>query len=542
MHSFAPLDRRVAIIDLGSNTARLMIAQFTRDRVFKITDEVSRRVRLGEGIAGGGRLRSAARSRALDAVRMFKSFCDAQGIDHILPVATAAVRDAGNGARFLEEIARATGLNFRLISGEEEAFYSTVGVINSLGLFDGIILDVGGGSAEIGLIRGGTFTKGASTPFGTVRTTETYFPGPEVSAGQTKRLDGDIDQALEGIGWLKARGTVPIAGVGGVVRALVRIDRMERKYPLGLVHGYDLKRRRLEKLIERIAAMPVSERSRRIPGLQKEREDIILAGAMIVAAVMRKTGARRLTVSGQELREGLFYEEAFKPASRPDSIGRLRRFTILNLARLYGYEGAHTGQVARLSLSMYDQLQEIHGYGKSEREYLWAAAMLHDIGTVIDYYDHHKHSAYIILNGGLPGFDHREIVIIAWLCLNHRRGKPNFSRYQTLLKKEERAMVYRLSSLLRLSEYLDRSRSQIVEDVRLETGGRKVRMKVVPQEGRDVTVELSEARNRVQLFEECFGRRLEIELDRPGQKGRTGRTDRPDGLGDPGRPDRTGDP
>ncbi len=516
MYSFAPLERRVAIIDLGSNTARLMIAQFTRDRVFRITDEVSRRVRLGEGIAGGGRLRSAARSRALDAIRMFKSFCDAQDIDQILPVATAAVRDAGNGARFLEEIARGTGLNFRLISGEEEAFYSTVGVINSLGLFDGIILDVGGGSAEIGLIRDGAFAKGASTPFGTVRTTETYFPGSEVTTGQTKRLDEAIDRALEGIGWLKAGGTFPVAGVGGVVRALVRIDRMERKYPLGLVHGYELKRRRLEKLTGRIASIPVSERSRRIPGLQKEREDIILAGAMIVAAVMRKTGTRKLTVSGQGLREGLFFEEAFKPSPRPDSIGGLRRFTILNLARLYGYEGAHTGHVARLSLSMYDQLQEMHGYGKSEREYLWAAAMLHDIGTVIDYYDHHKHSAYIILNAGLPGFNHREIVIIAWLCLNHRRGRPDFSRYQTLLKKEERTMVYRLSSLLRQSESLDRSRSQIVENVRLETGNRKIRMKVVPRNGRDVAVELSEARNRVQLFEECFGRRLAIELGRPG--------------------------
>lgn len=95
---------------------------------------------------------------------MFKSFCDAQGIEHILPVATAVVRDAGNGARFLDEIARTTGLDFRPLSGEEEAFYSTVGVINSLGLFDGIVLDVGGGSAEIGLIRDGAFTKGHPCP------------------------------------------------------------------------------------------------------------------------------------------------------------------------------------------------------------------------------------------------------------------------------------------------------------------------------------------------------------------------------------------
>lgn len=499
------------MIDLGSNTARLMIAQYTRNRVFKVTDEVSRRVRLGEGITRGNKLRSEARARALDAIRMFKSFCDAQGVERIVPVATAAVRDAEDGQAFLDEIATVTGLQFRLLSGAEEAFYSTVGVINSLGVFNGIILDIGGGSAEIGLIRDGAFTKGASTPFGTVRTTEAYFPDSKVSTGQMKRLDADIDQVLDGIGWLKTRGAETIAGVGGVVRALVRIDRLDRKYPLGLVHGYELKRRRLEKLVERIASTPVSERVRRIPGLQSEREDIILAGAMILAGVMRKTGARRLIVSGQGLREGLFFEEAFKPASRPDSIGRLRRFTILNLARLYGYEGPHTAHTAHLALSMFDQLREAHGYGAQEREYLWAAAMLHDIGTVIDYYDHHKHSAYVILNAGLPGFDHRETVIIAWLCLNHRRGKPDFSRYLDLLKEEDLAMVYRLSSLLRLSEYLDRSRTQIVADVRLETGDKSVHMKVLARDDRDITVELSEARNRVQLFEESFGKRLEIE-------------------------------
>ena len=372
-----------------------------------------------------------------------------------------------------------------------------MGVINSLGVFNGIILDVGGGSAEIGLIRDGAFTKGASTPFGTVRTTEAYFPDPKVSSGQTKRLEAAIDWALEGIEWLHDGGAPSLAGVGGVVRALVRIDRLARGYPLGLVHGYELKRRRLEKLIERIASTPVSERPRRIPGLQREREDIILAGAMIV--------------SGQGLREGLFYEEAFKPVSRPDSTARLRRFTILNLVRLYGYEGPHTAHVAHLALSMFDQLEDAHGYGEREREYLWAAAMLHDIGTVIDYYDHHKHSAYIVVNAGLPGFDHREIVIIAWLCLNHRRGKPDFSRYHALLKKGDPAMVYRLSSLLRLSEHLDRSRAQIVADVRLKTDAGKVRMDLLPRDDGDVTVERSEARNRVQLFEESFEKRLEIE-------------------------------
>ena len=511
MYSFAPLDQRVAVIDLGSNTARLMIARYTSGQVFKITDEVSRRVRLGEGVARGNRLSAGARNRALDAVRMFKSFCDAQGVEQIVPVATAAVRDAEDGPGFLDEIEIATGLEFRLLSGKDEAFYSSVGVINSLGTYDGVMLDIGGGSAEIGLIRNGAFDLGVTTLFGTVRTTETYFPDDRVSPGQLKRLDRALDACFSGIAWPKSKGRPKIAGVGGVVRALARIDRVDRKYPVGLVHGYELKRSRLERLIDRIAGIPVSERARRIPGLQEDRGDIILAGAMVVAGVMRNAGASRMTVSGQGLREGLFFEHAFRPACRPGHPAGLRRFTILNLARLYGNEGAHPVHVARLSLSMFDQLQTAHGYGDREREYLWAAAMLHDIGTVIDYYDHHKHSAYIIVNAGLPGFSHREIVIIAYLCLNHRRGKPDYSRYHPVLKKDDLKLVYRLSALLRLSEYLDRSRSQAVEDVRLSMADRSVRLKIVTRDTDAAAVELSEARQRVGLFEAYFGLTLYIE-------------------------------
>ena len=510
MYSFAPLDHRVAIIDLGSNTARLMIAQYTADQVFKITDEVSRRVRLGEGAAARNRLNPRSRSRAIDAVRMFKSFCDAQGIEHVIPVATAAVRDAEDGPALLEEIGHATGLAFRLLSGEEEAYYSSVGVMNSLGLYDGVMLDIGGGSAEIGLIRNGAFARGVTTLFGTVRTTETFFPGDKASPGQVKRLYQALDTCFSGIDWPKTKTKPRIAGVGGVVRALARIDRMERRYPLGLVHGYELKRGRLERLIGRIAELPVSERARRIPGLQSDRADIILAGAVVVAGAMRNAGAGRLVVSGQGLREGLFFEYALRPASRPGHIAELRRFTVLNLARLYGYEGAHTARVARLSLSLFDQLHDVHGYGEREREYLWAAAMLHDIGTVIDYYDHHKHSAYIIVNAGLPGFNHREIVIIAYLCLNHRRGKPDFSRYHAMLKKGDLNLVYRLSALLRLSEYLDRSRSQVVDEVRLVVTDNEARLKLLATSPDAARVELSEARQRIQLFEEYFGLKLDI--------------------------------
>jgi exopolyphosphatase/guanosine-5'-triphosphate,3'-diphosphate pyrophosphatase len=510
MYSFAPLEKRIAIIDLGSNSARLMVAQYTPGQVFKITDEVSRRVRLSERMSEDNRLHAGALVRAFETVQMFQAFCRAQGIDHIVPVATAAVRDAANGLEFLAAIQRHTGLDFRILSGEEEAYYGTLGVVNSLGVQDGLVIDVGGGSVEISRVEAGRFMRGATTPLGAVRSTEAYLPGELVRSQDVQRFQKVIDEAFRAVAWMRLGKHETFVGVGGTLRQLARMDRAMSGYPYGLVSGYEIRLRRLEALIARLQATPVPDRPKRFPGLLPDRADIILAGAMAVAGAMRRAGARRLLIGGQGLREGLFYDIFFqeRPAA---SLVALRTFSILNTARLYGYEQAHTAHVARLALSLFDQLQAAHGYGTPEREYLWAAAMLHDIGTVVEYYDHHKHSAYIILSAGLPGFTHRETILIAQLCLYHRKGQPSLAPYTAIMEKGDGVRIARLAALLRLAEYLDRSRAQTVAEVRMIIKDTRAVLLVTPQPGTEAAVEMWEAQQHADLFEQAYGLTLEIE-------------------------------
>ncbi|MGH2524482.1 MAG: HD domain-containing protein, partial [Anaerolineales bacterium] len=229
-------------------------------------------------------------------------------------------------------------------------------------------------------------------------------------------------------------------------------------------------------------------------------------------------GADHMLVCGQGLREGLFYHEFLRrPAALADPplIRRLREFSVLNLARLYGYERVHADHVSRLALSLFDQLAKQHGYGAVERECLWAASQLHDIGSVVDYYDHHKHSAYIILSAGLPGYSHREIALIALLCLYHRKGQPSVEPYEALFKSEDENRVKRLAALLRLAEYLDRSRAQSVTGLRVQRNGRRLRLKVRVRAAAPggAHVEVWEAQRNADLFEDAFGRELEIEQD-----------------------------
>lgn len=511
MNTPLPLKRRVGIIDLGSNSARLMVAHYLPGQAYRITDELSRRVRLSEGMSIDGRLRAPAILRAIQAIRLFKSFCDANGVKRIVPVATAAVRDAVNRADFLRQLRASTGLRFRVLTGPEEAYYGVLGVVNGLGLRGGLVMDIGGGSAEFSHVERSRFRRGETTPLGAVRLTEMFLnDGDHVYPAALDRLNRYIHSALADFDWLHLGPDEAFVGVGGTARALARMDREARHYPFDLINGYELARTRLQGLVERLIELPVAERVRQMPGLPADRADIILAGALVVQGALRAAHASALTICGHGLREGLFFKE-FLPQTNPPVIRDLREFSVLNLGRLYGFEQVHADHVTRLALSLFDQLADRHHYGAAERDCLWAAGQLHDIGTIVDYYDHHKHTSYIILNAGLPGYSHRDTALIALLCLYHRRGQPTLDQFHAPPQAGDLDRARRLSALLRLAEYLDRSRAQTITRLRLEGSGKKLRLLAKPRPGADARVEIWEAQRATDLFEEAYNCKLTIE-------------------------------
>ena len=503
----------LGIIDLGSNSARLLVAHFTPGHTFKVTDELSRRVRLSEGMAATQQLAPAAIERALDTLRVFASFCKANGVRRVIPVATAAVRDARNQAEFLQRTQRETGLRLRVLTGEQEAYFSSLGAINSIGIQQGLVLDVGGGSAELGKVRAGGFTRGTVKPLGALSLTERYCHTDPVSDTDYTALNRYIANTLAPISWLRLQSGQQFVGLGGTVRTLARIDRATRSYPFHLVHQYELKLGRLEKLIDRLRGLGNKERVRQIDGLRNDREDIILAGAMVVAAALRQAGAESLTVCGQGLREGLLYSQ-FLRTRRPPVMRNLREFSILNLARNYSFNQPHADHVARLSLALFDQLSAEHALGAPERECLWAAAQLHDIGTSIEYYNHHKHAAYIILNAALPGYTHTEQVTIAALCLLHRRGRTELEAFAPmgLLSTSEMRSAGKMGALLRLAEYLDRSRSAAIKKVQVRITDGRAQILATPAAVGGAGVEVWETQRATDLFEQEFGMPLSVSL------------------------------
>jgi exopolyphosphatase / guanosine-5'-triphosphate,3'-diphosphate pyrophosphatase len=517
-----PEQQHVAIIDLGSNTARVVVMSAAPGYSYRLEDEIREVVRLRQGMDDEGLAEEAMR-RGFATLRLFKRFCDDLGADPIIATATSAVRDAANGAQFVSRVQTELGLKLRVLDGEREAYYGTIGALNDVALSDGAVLDIGGGSAQISLVRGRRYVRGQSAPIGALALTDQLIKHDPIKDAEFKAVRKEIECQLDKFDWLNS---IPgqLVGLGGTIRNLARIEAARQEYPLSTLHGFELTLASVEESIEQFRTLPLNKRLK-VPGLHSDRADIILAGALAIEAIMARMTVDRLTVAVNGLREGLFYEYFWGHLVDP-VISDIRSFGVLNLARVYRYQKTHANHVRFLAGRMFDQLAPLHGYGAGERELLEAAALLHDIGTAIGYDAHHEHSQTLITNAGLPGFSPREIALIALLARYHRKGTPSTGAYASVLAEGDDLLLVRLAAILRLSEYLERGRTSAVDDVAVswaeEAEGRKVlRLTLIADEYPAVEI-WQTRRNAVDLMERAYEREVMIDSTAPpGQMGRT---------------------
>jgi exopolyphosphatase / guanosine-5'-triphosphate,3'-diphosphate pyrophosphatase len=461
---------RLAVIDLGSNSFRLVVFTATGGW-WQRTDEIYQPVRIGEGMAATGRLGEQPMERALATLDVFAHFCRAGELegDAVDAVATSAIRDAENAADFLARARERTSLPIRVLSREAEARYGYLAAVNSTTLADGCVLDLGGGSMQLVRVVDRQARESGSWRLGAVRMTERFLPGSgPAKRRQLEELREYVARELQAAPWLPATGR-RLVGIGGTVRNLAAAAQRAAGMPSNGVQGMIVAREALEELVGRLAALPAAKRSC-VSGIKPARADLILAGAMAVLGALRAGDFDALEITEAGLREGVFFERhlANRPriSRQPPLFDDVRRASVLNLAARYHMDEDHTNHVSALALGMFDQLAALglhEGYA-GERELLWAACMLHDIGMSVDYDDHHKHSRYLILNGGLPGFSPTEVAIVAQAARYHRKGLPEPGPLAPLLGEGDVGRLDRCAALLRLAEDLERSRDQLVRD------------------------------------------------------------------------------
>jgi exopolyphosphatase/guanosine-5'-triphosphate,3'-diphosphate pyrophosphatase len=498
---------RIAIIDVGSNTARLIVMQSQPGFAYRLVDEVREVVRLRQGMGSSG-MSEEAMERGLSTLRLFKRFCDSTGVDCILATATSAVRDASNGPQFIERARRMTGLTLRLLSEEEEAYYGVVGAMNETPISAGYVLDIGGGSIQLSRVDDNRFARGVSFPLGALALTERFIGSDSPTTDEMGAVRKEVERCLASVEWLKKPEAGLLTGLGGTIRNLAAISAARRAYPLSTLHGYRLTLRSVKKTIEQLWHLPLRKRQG-TAGLSPDRADIILAGALTLQVVMEQLEADELAVSMSGLREGVFLEQFWRHLPYP-IIPDPRLFGVLNMARNYGYDKRHANHVRFIAGRLFQRLAPLHGYGNAELELLDAAALLHDIGTVINYDRHHHHSQTLITYNGLPGYEPREIALIALMTRYHRKGAPTIEPFVSILRDDDEQLLLTLSAILRLAEFLERGRNGIVDDVTVTITDDAIRLTLIAEEY--PAVELWEAeRNAAPLVEEAFQKKVVLE-------------------------------
>jgi exopolyphosphatase/guanosine-5'-triphosphate,3'-diphosphate pyrophosphatase len=504
--------RRIAAIDIGSNSVRQIVADVTAEGGISVVDEMKAAPRLGADLGTTGVLGTQAMQRAAEAIGRMATLARQLGAERIEAVATSAVRDADNAAQFVARVRQEAGITVRVIDGTDEARLSWLSALAHFDIARGrtVVMDIGGGSLELALAADGVLDNLVSLPFGALRLAERFLAdgaGRKAIARLRKVVREQLKEVLPRRDWRGAQ----LIGSGGTFTNLAGIYLARHGMDAARsVHETAVPRMDVEHILDWLAEMTDDER-RAVPGLNPERADIIVAGLAVAAEVLARIEAREVTVSRYGIREGLLLQAARVVPAVADP-GAARERSVRELAERCHFEEPHSVQVQRLALRLFDAIGPRLGCDPAERTTLANAALLHDIGYHISYDRHHKHSYHLIVHAELLGITPAEQIVIANIARYHRGAAPRRKhRNFGALDKELRNQVERLSAILRIADGFDRGHVSAVADVKVRWLQRALRITPVAAKGAStLRLEVWGAHRKSELLADLAGIPIEI--------------------------------
>ena len=505
---------KLAVIDIGTNSIHMVLAEILPDASFKILDRFKDVTRLGNGVFATRRLSDEAMIRALEVLKTLVTLAHNKGFERIVAVATSAVREAQNGGDFVALLMEQMGLRVRVISGTEEARLIFLGVKNSIALPDGptLVVDIGGGSVELVVGNREGLIHGKSLKLGAIRLAEQCLPKTPPSESMMRALENvvltDLRGALESFKIKRFHSLVATSGMAGNVGEVAHLRQTGRPLPQHNLATVPLKE--IRSLETELARSSVKARLA-IPGLDPKRVDTLLPTTVVLRTLLELSGLSEVTLCDKAIREGVIYDFIARHRERlkaEHDIPDVRRRNVIGLARRCQSPETHSLHVASLALRLFDQTKREHHLGHQERTWLEYAAILHDVGYLINPRQHHKHAYYLIKHSDLGGLTAEDIDIIATVARYHRRAvpAPKHEEFHRLTPRIQR-VVKVLASLLRIADGLDRTHFSLVQALNVKFG-KQITIEV--HLTGDAEMELWAAKSRADLFEQVFRRRVQF--------------------------------
>ncbi|MGP1485148.1 MAG: Ppx/GppA phosphatase family protein [Campylobacter sp.] len=434
--------KRTAVIDLGSNSARMAIFEKTSHYAFHTIGEFKMKLRIGEGAyESGGMISKDAMQKALEVFLEFKNIAKSYKCNKIFAAGTSALRDAPNANELISLIRREVKLSLKIVKGEDEATYGGIAALNLLQpLSEFITIDIGGGSTEMAFVKDGKISQSISLDIGTVRLKELFFDKKDLS-GLDEFMKKVIKKLPENFVCKN------IVAIGGSLRAISSAIMQNINYPLKTVHNFAYKLANEKEFINKIIDCPMPQLEKF--GIKKDRFDTIREGAFIFLNIAKVLGAQSVYTSGIGFREGVYLSDLLRPVKKfpPNfnvSVRSLQdRFVI-----------GDNRAVVRYAEQIFKALSPMHSIDDKFLFELKVGAKLYSIGQSLGFYGEHLSSSYFVLNALNYGFSHRQKVLIATIIgINGKKTLGEFDKFRSLLPDEN--IVKWLSFILLFAKNLD---------------------------------------------------------------------------------------
>jgi exopolyphosphatase/guanosine-5'-triphosphate,3'-diphosphate pyrophosphatase len=509
---------RLAIIDLGTNSIRFDIHEISTNRSGA---PMSRRlyrektmVRLGQNLFLQGKLSEESKRRVLEAVIGFRDTMDALEVDKVLAFGTAAMRDASDGESFLAEIKKTTDIDFRIISGNEEAALIAQGVLaNDPNLPKGLfaLIDIGGGSTEISICRGNKILHSHSFNLGVAKLQQVFLKRQPPVKDKKHNPVLDLRTFIKSIvlpqaiieHWPKVGAVV---GSSGSVIALAKLVNRDRDNG----NRRPFLRKDLTKTVASIQTKTAAELLS-MRGMEPKRVDLILAGGILLDELMQIMGAKVASTTEFALRDGILESElarfTAKKSRSPFSFEDIEK-----RVQKWGLDLPHMQRVQSHAENLFDVLKSVHKLKAEWRPYLSAAALLHDAGEIVSHAHHAEHSEYIVKNANFVGMDGWEAELISKLCRFHKEEKilekKNEKKIPYSKSSDLREVFLKLLALLQIADSLDRTHKEVLKLRKPKVLASRVELKFSSKTPCDL--EMLRFDQKKALFEDLFKRPISL--------------------------------
>lgn len=508
---------KTAIIDIGSNTIRLVLYAYDKNEGLREFGNIKTVARLRTYILPSGEMSEEGIGLLTEILTSFKLILADYRVTDVKAAATAAIRQATNNVEIIARMKEKTGLSIDILSEEEEAYYGFIAVANTMDTPSAITIDIGGGSTEITVFKNKKLQKSISFPFGTVSLMQKFVHSTMMSPEEREQLRSFVTKQFSSVNWIK-EVSLPVIAIGGSARNIAQIHQQQVGYPLSGVHQYEMKLNDLMDLQKQLTQLSLEE-MKQLDGLSSDRADSIVLALEVFIALMTVVHTNSFQISKKGLREGLIISRVLQGNPKAYDKNNVFDENARRLALTYNRSEKEVEALVQLASQFYEQCCQVNllRYEENDLQLLRKAARVYGIGEYIELESSSQHTFYLISNQSIDGLSHADRVKLALIA--SYKNRDYFQRFaqpfEVWIAKDELKKLKDFGAILKFIYALNMTKRSVVKNLAMEKVEDHIRLIITTNER--AIAELAQAEKQKKHIERVFKKTVQLVFREEGR-------------------------